>query len=146
MTHDTEIGRLTANLHNRIFNLSKLKEYTTFRTRLQFMNAFVVGKLRYMLPIYMNATTDNINKLHKVLMRCARVTIGNYCCRMNTAAILGKCKWLGIKKFIVHSGLIAVNKIIKKEVWLLLPCCCTVLYAVLICWYAGMLVLYAGMH
>ena len=79
------------------------------------MNAFVIGKLRYMLPIYMNTTSDNITKLHRVLMRCARTTIGNYCCRMNTAAILGKCNWLGINKFIVHSGLVTINKIIKNK-------------------------------
>ena len=45
------------------------------------MNAYAMGKMRYMLPLYMNATQDNINKLHRVLMRAARGAIGNYCCR-----------------------------------------------------------------
>ena len=77
LTHDTEIGKLSANLHNRIHNLNKMREYTTFKMWLQFMNAFVIGKLRYMLPIYMNTTSDNVTKLQRVLMRCARTTIGN---------------------------------------------------------------------
>ena len=31
LTHDTEIGKLSANLHNRIHNLNKMREYTTFK-------------------------------------------------------------------------------------------------------------------
>ena len=47
-TWDTEIGKLCATLHNRIHNINKLKKYTNFETRLNFINAFVIGKLRYM--------------------------------------------------------------------------------------------------
>ena len=69
---DTEIGKLCSQLHNRINNLNKVKQYTNFQSRLQFMNAFVIGKLRYMLLIYMGADTQNITKLHRVLMKAAR--------------------------------------------------------------------------
>ena len=55
-TWDTEIGKLCATLDNRIHNINKLKKYTNFKTRLDFINAFVIGKLRYMLPLYMNTT------------------------------------------------------------------------------------------
>ena len=63
LTWDTEVGKLAANLHNRIYNIDKLKPYTEFKNRLNFMNAYVIGKLRYMLPIYMSATSNNIVKL-----------------------------------------------------------------------------------
>ena len=43
------------------------------------MNAFVMGKLTYMLPLYMNAPSYLIDKLHKVVMTAARVAIGSYC-------------------------------------------------------------------
>ena len=80
---DNEIGALCANLHNRIYNIHKLNKYTNFKTRLSFLNAYVIGKLRYMLPMYIRASNDNLNKLHKVIMRSARTARNNYCCRMS---------------------------------------------------------------
>ena len=46
-----EINELFSCLHNKINNLNKIKKYTDFKTRLNFMNSFVIGKLNYMLPI-----------------------------------------------------------------------------------------------
>ena len=51
---DKEISNLTLQLHNRIYNLKLVSQYTDFQTRLNFMNSFVVGKLNYMLLFYLN--------------------------------------------------------------------------------------------
>ena len=107
---DTEVGKLAANLHNKIYNIKKLNNYTDFRTRLSFINGFIIGKLNFMLPLYMNANLSNITKLHKVLMTAARVAIGNYCCKKSISQILGKCGWLSIRNMIT----LAVVKIIHK--------------------------------
>ena len=55
------------------------------------MNAYVIGKLRYMLPLYTQANSDNINKIHKIIMRSARGAIGNYFCRFSITKILNIC-------------------------------------------------------
>ena len=68
-----KIGKLSANLHNKLHNINKLNKYTNFKTRLSFINGYIIGKLQYMLPLYMNANQINVNKLHKVLMRAARM-------------------------------------------------------------------------
>jgi len=49
---DKEISKLASTLHNRINSIRNLTKFTTFKTRLKFLNAFVIGKLNYMLPIY----------------------------------------------------------------------------------------------
>ena len=76
---DTEVGNLVSNLHNRVHNIRILTNVTDFKTRLQFTNSFIIGKLNYMLPIYSNLTYSNINKLHKLVMTAARSVIGSYC-------------------------------------------------------------------
>ena len=43
--YKTQIGDLCASLHNRLHNIKNLSRYTNFTTRLQFVNAIVIGKL-----------------------------------------------------------------------------------------------------
>ena len=46
------------------------------------MNGYVIGKLRYMLPLYTQANNNNnLNKIHKLIMRAAKSKIDNNCCR-----------------------------------------------------------------
>ena len=49
---DSEIGKLTGQLHNRISAIRTLTKFTDFKTRLKFLNANVIGKLNYALPLY----------------------------------------------------------------------------------------------
>ena len=74
-----KIDKLASSLYNRINNVNKMKEFTDFKTRLIFMNSFVMGKLIYMLPLYNNVPQYLANKLHKILMTAARCAIGDYC-------------------------------------------------------------------
>ena len=115
LTWDNEIGKLCSNLHNRIYNINKLKDITNFNTRLNFLNAYVIGKMRYMLPVYMGTSNDNITKLHKVIMRAARTARGNYCCRQNITSILSSCKWMPIAKMITHSAIVTIHTILIKQ-------------------------------
>ena len=61
LDHKTQIGNLCASLHNRLHNIKKLSKYTNFTTRLQFVNAIVIGKLLYSLPIYTQLNLQNIS-------------------------------------------------------------------------------------
>ena len=112
LSWETEVGKLAANLQNRIFNIKKLTNVTNFQTRLQFINGFVIGKMRYMLPLYNNATKIQLTKLHRVVMTAARCVIGSYCCRSSTLQILTKSKWLTLHNMIHHSSLKHIHKIL----------------------------------
>ena len=76
---DTQVGNLCSELHNRINNIRNISKFTSFKIRLNFVNAFVLGKLIYALPLYMGLNLNLQNRLHKVLMTAARAAIGSYC-------------------------------------------------------------------
>jgi len=76
---DKEINKITGQLNNRIHTIRQITHYTTFKTRIQFLNAFVIGKLTYMISIYSLSTKTQINKLQKLLNTAARAAIGSYC-------------------------------------------------------------------
>ena len=112
---DKEIGKLTANLHSRLNNLNTISQYTDFKSRRDFTNAFIIGKLNYILPLYSIAPNYILNKIHKVLMRAARNTIGNYCYKKSCSYILNKCQWLSIEKMVSYSGIYFIYKVISNK-------------------------------
>ena len=113
---DTQIGKLCAELHNRIFNLKKLTCYTDFRTRNIFIKSYVMGKLMYAMPLYMSCNVANIEKLHKVIMSAARASIGNYCFKKSINYILNKCGFLTAKNMILLSTLCFYHKLhVRKK-------------------------------
>ena len=112
---DSEINKLSSNLHNRINNINKISKYTDFRSRLNFINSFVIGKMIYMLPLYNNLPLYLRNKLHKIQMKSARTAIGNYCYKKSTSYILNKCKWLNINNMIKYSSLVFIHNVIYNK-------------------------------
>ena len=90
--------------------------HTDFKTRLNLINAYIIGKLNYMLPIYSIADKSNISKLHKIIMTVARTAIGSYCFKKSVKYMLTKCKWLDINSMIQYSNLSLIHKtIINKK-------------------------------
>ena len=57
------------------------------------MNGYVIDKLRHMLPLYIQVNNNNnLNKIHKLIMRTARSRIGNNCCRFSRIRLPNICK------------------------------------------------------
>lgn len=112
---DTQIGKLVGQLHNRIYELKKISKFTNFQTRLQFINAHVIGKLTYLLPLYSQADKPMLNKLHKILTTAARCAIGHYCFKKSITYMLNKCKWLEIDKMISYASLKLIHNIIINK-------------------------------
>ena len=112
---DTQIGKMCGELHNKIFELKKIKKYTDFKTRLVFLNAHIWGKINYLTPLYMTANKDQVNKIHKVIMTAARTAIGNYCFKKSTSYILNKCGWMTINNMIKFSAIKLIHNIIINK-------------------------------
>ena len=112
---DKEISKLASTLHNRINSIRNLTKFTTFKTRLKFLNAFVIGKLNYMLPIYSLCNTINKNKLHKIITTSARCAIGNYCFKKSLKYIFDKFKWMDLETMIHFSSINIIHKLIKNK-------------------------------
>ena len=104
---------MTGQLHNRINEIRTLTKFTNFRTRLNFLNANVIGKLNYALPLYMHASQNLIAKLHKVITTAARAAIGSYCYKKSVTYMLSKCNWLDIEPMIHNASLNFLHKVLK---------------------------------
>ena len=76
------------------------------------MNAHVIGKLNYLLPLYMHTNKILNDKLHKVLMTAARGAIGNYSFKKSKKYILDKCNWLPINKMIENASIKVLHNIL----------------------------------
>ena len=76
---DSQIGTLCAELHNKLYNLRKVTKYTDIKTRLKFLNAHIMGKIQYLLPLYKGSNLDQLAKIHKVIMYAAKSAIGHSC-------------------------------------------------------------------
>ena len=48
---DAQIGKLSGQLHNKINEIKSLTKFTNFKTRLNFLNAHVIRKLMYAIPL-----------------------------------------------------------------------------------------------
>ena len=95
--------------------MKKLTPFTDSKTRLAFINSHVIGKLNYMLPLYSHASAFLLKKLHNIQMKAARVVIGSYCFKKNTNYILGKCKWVNVRKMITMSAVNNIHKVIFNQ-------------------------------
>ena len=69
LSNEREICQLIPLLNNRINQLEKLKSFTDFKTRLQFSNAYIIGRLTYMMPTYTNLNGNQKERLHRLIMR-----------------------------------------------------------------------------
>ena len=112
---DSQIGKLSANLHNKIYQLRKLSKYTDFSTRNIFIKSYIMGKINYVIPLYMNASIININKLQKVIMNAARTSIGNYCFKKSKIYILQKCGFLNIRDLITYATICFFYKLERRQ-------------------------------
>ena len=72
---DSEINKLSSTLHNRINNIKMITKYTDLKSRLHFINAYVIGKLNYLLPTYCNSNKYFFNRLHKIQITAAKAVM-----------------------------------------------------------------------
>ena len=104
-SQEREICAFIPPLNNRINQFEKLAKFTDFKTRLQFLNAYVQGRISYMLATYSNINNDQIHKIHKIVMRAARMCLQSYCFKQSIKSILDRCKWVDVKESIIISTL-----------------------------------------
>ena len=100
----SQVGKLCSELHHKMFELNKLTKFMTFETRLMFIKSFIIGKLIYALPIYLGMEKELYKKIHKIIMRSARISIGNYCFKKSIDYILNKCDILDSEDSIMFSS------------------------------------------
>ena len=68
-----------------------------------------------MLPTYTNLNKNQKDRLHKVLLRAARMTLNSYCFKKSLDFILGSCKWVDIDEMIKFSSLKFINNMLVSQ-------------------------------
>ena len=91
LSNEREVSQILPLLHNRVNQLEKLKSHTDFKTRSQFSNSYIIGQLIYMMPTYTNLNNNQKDRIHRLIMRMARMTLNSYCFKISVDFILGSC-------------------------------------------------------
>ena len=115
LSQEREVSQLLPLLNHRINQFEKLKSFTDFHTRLQFSNSYILGRLQYMMPTYTNLNKNQKDRLHKILMRTARMTLNSYCFKKSIDFILGCCKWVDIDEMIKLSSVKFINNMLVSQ-------------------------------
>ena len=115
LSQEREISQLLPLLNHRINQFEKLKSFTDFNTRLQFSNSYILGRLQYMMPTYTTLNKSQKDRVHKILMRTARMTLNSYCFKKSIDYILGKCKWVDVDEMIKLSSLKFINNMLVTQ-------------------------------
>ena len=112
LSPNIQINHLISSLYYRINTIKSVARYTTMETRLNLANAFVMGKLNYLLPLINPATKYDIDRLQKAIMTTARMVIGHYCYKWSTVKILEKCYWPNLYDMIKINSLKTIHSIV----------------------------------
>ena len=67
------------------------------------------------MPTYTNLTCNQKARLHKVLMRTARMSLNSYCYKKSIDYILWKCNWVDIDKMIKLTSLKFINNMLLTK-------------------------------
>ena len=112
LNNEAEINNLIKNIEYRTTMIRKIKNFTTMITRMKMANAVIIGKLNYMMPTYTNLTEMQRQKLHVVLMKAAKATIGLPCYRWSNQRILETIGWIPLKEMIEKAKLKVLHNIL----------------------------------
>ena len=100
LNNEAEINNLIKSLEYRTTMIRRIKNFTTMITRKKIANAVIIGKLNYMMPTYTNLTEIQRQKIHVILMKAAKATIGLPCYRWTNQRILETVGWIPLKAMI----------------------------------------------
>ena len=79
------------------------------------MNAHMMSKLHYVLPIMSQLSEKQAQKVHKLVMYAARSVMGSYCFKMSVNSILNQVGWLPAYKLIKWSAVKLIHKILYNQ-------------------------------
>ena len=97
-------------------SLSQISKYCRQKTIAQFIQAYVIGKLNYMVSAYLSSPAYQLSKLDKVILRAARISVGAYKARkMSNKQLLAECGFRSIRAYTQISGLNFFHKLVQLK-------------------------------
>merc|ERR1712080_94001 len=77
----------------------------------QIVKSVVIGKLNYALPLLINSTNVQLEKLNTIINKSCRVIIGSPCLKWSASRLQNKCKINNILQLIIEQSLNFIHKI-----------------------------------
>merc|ERR1712243_220314 len=105
LQNDRQINKTILNIINRLFNIKKLGNKSTFKTRKILVKSIVIGKLNYALPLLSNSTQAQLQKLNTLIIKSCRTILGNPCLRWCSNRLLNKCQLTTIVAHNIRTGI-----------------------------------------
>lgn len=84
---------------------------TTIKTRKMLVKSIVIGKLIYTLPLLVNSTQNQLQRLNTLINKCGKTIIGNPCLRWSSNRILNKAGLSNLWHMLIESGLNFIHKL-----------------------------------
>ena len=106
------LNSIISQCYNKVHSIKTITKYTDKNTRLKFINAHMISKILYMLPLISSANHEQFKKVHKLIMFSARTILGSYCFKVSCKDILDQINWLSSKQLIKWSIIKSIHKII----------------------------------
>ena len=70
-----------------------------------------MGKINYTLPLLINSTQRQLERLNVIINNSCRIIIGNQCLKWSSERMLNKCGLKNIWQMIIESGLNFIHKV-----------------------------------
>merc|ERR1712240_391196 len=77
LQNDRQINKTISNINNRLFNIKKLGNKSTFETRKILVKSIVIGKLNYAPPLLSNSTQAQLQILNTQIIKSCQTILGN---------------------------------------------------------------------
>ena len=114
-TLEAAVNELVSNLNFRLYNLNKIRVHTDFRSRQRFLFSFILGRLNYLLPVYLSAPKVILNKLHLIITKTARAIYGMNTFRITNKSILTTCSMTSLNSHIQFATLTFLHKLLFSK-------------------------------
>ena len=111
LSNHSQIQKLISNLSNRLYNVKKIGSKTKFSSRLILIKSIILRKINYTLPLLINSTQRQLERLNVIINKSCRIIIGNQCLKWSSERMLNKCGFKNIWQMIIESGLNFIHKV-----------------------------------
>ena len=115
LSYDSTIAQIIGIVNSRIHRLTPIARIMTEKQRTIAINAFMLSKVRYGMPLFVGETEIIKSSIHRIIMSLARLCKGSYCFRTNINAICGSIGWSNPRQMIIKETAIMMHKILTKQ-------------------------------
>ena len=111
----SDLNRTLRICYNTLENIKKARKYISNDLCGIFMKSFVLSRLNYMSLCYINLPAYHLNRIHKLVMSCARISRNSFGYKIRCSDILNEFKMLNHQQLLFKSAFGFIFKLINNK-------------------------------